>query len=87
MYNYFSNTKEGDEYLHDVHLLWKSYCKQMVIGKKLISKLYQIDALYSLKFGAYSYIWIVHTSHLPLKQAQCGIWQWIYLEKILIDTI
>ncbi|OAC99490.1 Cullin [Mucor lusitanicus CBS 277.49] len=24
-----SNSKEGDEYLHDVHLLWKSYCKQM----------------------------------------------------------
>ncbi|KAI8645755.1 Cullin family-domain-containing protein [Parasitella parasitica] len=24
-----SNTKEGQEYLHDVYLLWKSYCKQM----------------------------------------------------------
>lgn len=55
-----SNTENGTNYLKAVHLLWKSYCDQMV-GRYFPQKhgsVYRLTFFSSLKSAAFFFTWI-----------------------------
>lgn len=83
---YYSDTTQGVDYLRTVHLLWKSYCNQMVTKKKKrFIKIRYGNALTlftSLKLDAYFFTLTEPILH-QLLQDPFGIWQCNYLEKII----
>lgn len=79
---YYSDTTRGIDYLRTVHLLWKSYCNQMV-REVFFSKYDPETALTmftSLKLDAYFFTLTEPILPQPL-QDPFGTWRCNYSEK------